>query len=96
MEDKLTLNDTIEWMTSDNFKDRLVAEYVQLKIRINKLQNYLYDIGDDAYIIKDEIFIRQLGSMLEYEDALLHRINNAGIDLNIYTYAINPEKWGVI
>lgn len=32
------LKDTISLMTSDNYKDRLLAEYWQLKIRHQKLQ----------------------------------------------------------
>lgn len=32
------LKDTINFMTSDDYKDRLIAEYWQLKIRYQKLQ----------------------------------------------------------
>lgn len=36
-----TLNDTILWMTSSDWKERMVAEYWQLKIRYNKLHEII-------------------------------------------------------
>ena len=37
----LTLNDTIKGMTSDDYKERFIAEYQQLVIRYNGLKNML-------------------------------------------------------
>lgn len=37
----LTLKDTINGMTSDDYKDRFIAEYQQLVIRYNGLKNML-------------------------------------------------------
>ena len=34
---------TIDLMNSDNYRDRLVAEYLQLRIRIKRLKRYLAD-----------------------------------------------------
>jgi len=43
----MELKDTVELMSSDNYKDRFKAEYIQTKIRYNKLHNMLtsYDAG---------------------------------------------------
>lgn len=37
----MELKDTIEMMTSDDYKERFKAEYYQTKIRYNKLHNML-------------------------------------------------------
>lgn len=37
----LTLNDTIKGMTSEDYKERFIAEYQQLVIRYNGLKNML-------------------------------------------------------
>ena len=37
-----TLKDTVELMSSDDYKERLVAEYEQLTIRYKWLKNMLY------------------------------------------------------
>ena len=37
------LKETIELMTSGDFKERFTAEYYQVKIRLEKLQNLLSD-----------------------------------------------------
>lgn len=39
--DEITLRDTIELMTSDNYKERFIAEYMQTKIRYNHLHKML-------------------------------------------------------
>ncbi len=43
----MELKDTIEFMTSEDFKDRFKAEYYQTKIRYDKLHKMLikYDAG---------------------------------------------------
>lgn len=37
---KMTLKDTVEYMVSDDYKARFLAEYAQLKIRYEKLKHY--------------------------------------------------------
>lgn len=37
---KLKLNDTVELMNSSDYRDRFVAEYIQLKIRYEKLKDF--------------------------------------------------------
>ena len=43
----MTLNDTVNLMTSDDYKERFKAEYLQLKIRIEGLRKMLikWDAG---------------------------------------------------
>ena len=43
----MKLNDTVEFMTSDNYKERLKDEYLQLKIRVEGLRKMLikWDAG---------------------------------------------------
>lgn len=36
-----TLAETSKFMSSDDYKERFIAEYMQLKIRTEKLENYL-------------------------------------------------------
>ena len=37
----MTLNDTVELMTSEDYKERFKAEYLQLKIRVEGLRKVL-------------------------------------------------------
>lgn len=39
-----TLEDTKDFMTSSDYKERFIAEYQQLKIRLEKLRKYLAKI----------------------------------------------------
>lgn len=39
-----TLEDTKDFMTSSDYKERFVTEYQQLKIRLEKLRKYLAKI----------------------------------------------------
>ena len=39
--DEITLRDTIDLMSSDDYKARFIAEYMQLKIRYNNLRKML-------------------------------------------------------
>lgn len=44
----MELKDTINLMLSDNWKDRLQAEYFQLDIRIKKLEPYIEFLTKEA------------------------------------------------
>lgn len=73
----MELKDTIDLMLSDNYKDRLRAEYMQLVIRRKKLEKHLKENG--IKIPEDEA--RQVLLMVKYENTLLKRmIEN---DINI-------------
>lgn len=43
----MELKDTLELMSSEDYKDRFKAEYLQLKIRLDKLENMIakYEAG---------------------------------------------------
>ena len=44
----MELKDTIDLMLSDNWKDRLQAEYFQLDMRIKKLEPYIKLLTKEA------------------------------------------------
>jgi len=79
----MELVDTIEKMTSDDYKERFIAEYQQL-IRARKLRNIL----DDAYNDKlsfdlscpTEVLEAQYQAMVVYCGALLKRMKYEHID----------------
>ena len=73
--DDISLEDTIELMKSDDFKERFVAEYMQTKIRYNNLHKMIvqYEAGTLAFepvtpinILKDQkSFMGQYLNQLE-------------------------------
>ena len=71
----MNLKDTVDLMLSDNYLDRLKAEYLQAKIRYDKLFNKLCE-EYDRYSQQTVILERQLDIMREYinvlEDRLIH------------------------
>lgn len=80
----MELEDTIELMTSSNYKRRFQAEYFQLKNRLEKLENMLEKWDDGDLHFKPDcprpIYDRQIDSMRSYlkvlEDrALIEKIN---------------------
>lgn len=81
----MELKDTIEMMTSNDYKERFKAEYHQLRIRLEKLYEMLvrYDAGTLGFtpdcsiaLLKD-----QLGIMRDYLYALQVRAEIEGIEL---------------
>ncbi len=81
------LEDTIELMKSRNHKDRFKAEYIQLKIRMFKLNELIqkYYDGELDFELKCNIFllIRQLNCMEKYSEILELRALEEKNDLNI-------------
>ena len=88
---EVELKDTMEFMTSKDYKERFIAEYWQLKIRYNKLSALLTKI--DASKISDEVeepkhdcpyncLKNQLSVMGEYLYFLEVRAIIENIDLN--------------
>lgn len=80
----MELKDTIELMTSPYYNDRFTAEYVQLDIRINKLQamleKYKNNQLDFVPSCSYELLSKQLEAMIKYKDCLLERANIEGIN----------------
>ena len=92
----ITLKDTVELMNSEDWKERLKAEYFQTKIRWNKLRLYYSEIKDkqasappdfhyteEASLQRTEIDVieRQIDAMDEYLLMLEMRAGIHGIDL---------------
>jgi len=84
-EDYMGLDDlskTIRMMTSDDWKQRFIAEYAQLVTRIDKLLDYIYDADTIALNCPVELLNMQLEAMNEYEKILEIRATLYGIDLS--------------
>lgn len=82
----MELKDTIEMMNSDDYKERLKAEYWQTKIRCEKLETILlkymdgtlkFHLNGSAYYL----LTLQANSMHLYLDILQRRAKLEGIDL---------------
>ena len=94
---KLELKDTSELMASKDHGDRLLAEYMQLDIRLQGLKTML-DKWDKAYREgKDieeslgfepktpfEVLYEQLIHMKNYRRVLLHRLYIEGVPMDNY------------
>lgn len=82
----MTLADTVELMTSDDYKKRFIAEYLQTKIRYDKLHKALvkYEAGTLHYkfTCPVEILRGQTYHMGEYLTQLEIRAEIEGIDLD--------------
>lgn len=74
----MELKDTIDLMLSDNWKDRLQAEYFQLDIRIKKLEPYIELLTKEAKQKGgrlDLMFLRrQIKHMKKYRQELETRL----------------------
>lgn len=69
----MELKETIDLMLSDKVEDRLVAEYRQLDIRIEKLEKYL---ASGVYIVPPtkRLLKKQLKYMKKYKKVLEKRM----------------------
>lgn len=76
-----TLLETVPYMIDERFEIRLIGEYFQTKIRLEKLQEYfgrsIHNFCDDTM---SKIMHRQIQSMDMYVTALKERIYYLGID----------------
>lgn len=73
----MELKDTIERMLSDDYKERLIAEYQQLGIRIEKLREAIFQYSSDNKDWPSEkraLYQKQLDVMRQYQDVLTERI----------------------
>ena len=79
----MELEKTVNLMVNGDFADRLVAEYEQLIIRMQKLDVALADpmyreaYGEETVKLLEE----QYGIMSQYEYVLYRRAQNYGIEL---------------
>lgn len=86
----MKLKDTCSLMNSADYKERFLAEYQQLKIRTEKLQNFVSKIDAAEICQKAEmpehdcpknLLLRQLSIMKEYLDILRMRAYIEGVEL---------------
>jgi hypothetical protein len=82
----MELRDTVDLMLSDDYKDRFKAEYLQLKIRYEKLKVMLDKWDNDELDFTPtcprEIYDEQIEGMETYLDVLVDRADLEGIDLS--------------
>lgn len=81
----MKLSDTVNMMCSDDYKERFVAEYLQLKIRWKGLRNMLkkWDKGELDFIptCPRSMYDWQLQAMTDYLAVLDARATMEGIEL---------------
>lgn len=82
----MELRHTVNLMLSDDYQERFVAEYLQLKIRADKLRKLIVDIeaghADFEPSCSVEVLQEQLFAMERYMILLLARAHQEGIDLD--------------
>lgn len=79
----MELKDTINAMLSDDWKERFKAEYLQLDIRIQKLDFAIRKLTKARSSPIDLLFFRrQIRHMKRYRQEMQHRAELHGIDLN--------------
>jgi len=76
----MELKDTIQGMVSNDFKERIKAELLQLAIRIKKAEIYINGVKHDQRNTKDYILGKQVDAMKEYYEALRARAQLFEID----------------
>ena len=87
------LQETVYAMTSDDYKQRFIAEYAQVAIRANKLSDIINRYFNDALDFKLEcdiwLLVEQYMVMKHYIEILQKRAEIENIDLT--TIEIGPE-----
>ncbi len=80
----MELKDTIEQMTSTDYKERFKAEYWQLKIRCEKLETFIDEVekGKKETTCPLSVLYNQLYSMDGYRLFLKRRAKIEHIDLS--------------
>lgn len=82
----MKLNETVEMMNSEDYKDRFKAEYLQLKIRMTGLSEMLKKYRDGTLTFKPscsyDLLNGQLKSMDMYASYLEERAKVEGIKLD--------------
>ena len=84
----MELKDTVNGMISEDYKERFIAEYQQLVIRLNKLKDIVWKAREgklDFDITEDrlDLLVDQLDVMKRYRIILRARAKLEKIDLNL-------------
>lgn len=81
----MELNETIDLMKSEDYKDRFKAEYWQVRARFDKLCIMHSRMKDGTLDFEPtcpiEIYTKQLDAMVQYIDVLEKRAELEGINL---------------
>ena len=87
----MKLEDTKELMLNDEYKNRFIAEYVQTKIRYERLHKIIIKIEAGKLEFDNdcslELLCKQAKAMGEYLHCLEIRAEIENIDLNIEIYS---------
>ena len=87
MEKITQLDQTVELMRSESYKDRFIAEYAQIAIRTKRLSRVLKSIEDKTApacfkpTCDIDILDNQLKFMIMYKSILTYRAELEGIEL---------------
>ena len=84
----MKLDETVNLMCSNDFKDRFIAEYVQLVIRLSKLDAVLNNTSDTRFEVDDitkALMLKQRDAMGSYKICLERRADILGIDSSNYS-----------
>ncbi len=91
-----TLKDTVNGMTSSDYKERFCAEYAQISSRLTGLQGMLnkWDNGELEFTptCPRATYNFQLKAMREYRDILEVRAAIEDIDLDTYLEKLNATE----
>ena len=80
------LKDTVECMLSDNYKDRLMAEFQQLLIRMRNLNSVLDncdELATTSVRCPRKLLEEQLDAMGAYADVLIKRVVVELLDMEL-------------
>ena len=72
----------------NDFKDRFIEEYIQLVIRLSKLDAVLNNTSDTRFEVDDTtraLMLKQRDSMESYKACIEKRADILGIDLDNYS-----------
>lgn len=86
----MELTETVALMNGSDFKDRFRAEYLQLSIRLSKLEEMLYKMKTGTLTFTPscsyELLHEQAAYMKQYKRVLEDRAKIENIDLSNYYY----------
>ena len=92
----MELSDTVSLMTSDDWRERFKAEYLQTKIRCKKLESMIRKLNVVTFVYVPEsyrdILINQLHIMQTYLNVLKIRASIEDIDVDSSWDEVNDES----
>lgn len=95
LKETVTLEDTIKLMTSDDYKKRFKAEYIQLEIRCEKLASMIEQYKAGTLDFKTDCPIELLEKQLKHMREYLWVLEERSFIEEINLFAINPMEKGI-